>query len=96
MESLGLEVTNPDFVAGRKEEGPLNNLTFVVTGTMHKPRKEIEELIEKLGGQAASAVSKSTDYLIVGEDPGSKLQKAKSLGVKTISYDEFLNMTAAQ
>ena len=95
LKALGLQLRNPDYPAGT-EEGPLTNLTFVVTGTMPKPRKEIEKLIEQLGGHAASAVSKSTDYLIAGEDPGSKLKKAKNLGVKTISYDDFLKMTAAQ
>ena len=96
MKALGLEITNPDFVAGRNVEGPLSNLTFVVTGSMPRPRKEIEELVEKLGGHAAAAVSKSTDYLIVGEDPGSKLKKAKAIGVKTISYDDFLKMSFTQ
>jgi len=52
----------------------------------------VEEHIESLGGHASSAVSKNTDYVIVGENPGSKLQRARSLGVKTISYDEFLKL----
>ena len=47
-------------------------------------------MIESLGGHASLTVSKNTDYVIVGENPGSKLQRARSLGVKTISYDEFL------
>jgi DNA ligase (NAD+) len=57
-----------------------------------KPREEVEEHIESLGGHASSAVSKNTDYVIIGENPGSKLQRARSLGVKTISYDEFLKL----
>jgi DNA ligase (NAD+) len=57
-----------------------------------KPREEVEEHIESLGGHASLAVSKNTNYVIVGENPGSKLQRARSLGVKTISYDEFLKL----
>jgi DNA ligase (NAD+) len=49
-------------------------------------------LIERLGGRASSSVSKSTDYVVIGENPGSKLQKAQTIGVKTISYDEFLKL----
>jgi DNA ligase (NAD+) len=92
LKSLGVQITNPDFEGNKKEKRTLENLTFVITGTLPKPRKEVEDLIESLGGHATSSVSKSTDYLIVGEDPGSKLQKAGTLGVKTISYNEFLKM----
>ncbi len=72
--------------------GPLKGLTFVITGTIPKPRKEVETLIEINGGHASSAVSASTDYLVVGDEAGSKLDKARKLGVKTISYDELLKM----
>lgn len=90
LKSLGLSITNPDFETKKKEKQPLEGLTFVITGTLPRPRNEVEDMIESLGGHAASSVSKSTDYLIAGEDPGSKLQKAEALGVKKISYDEFL------
>jgi DNA ligase (NAD+) len=89
---LGLKISNPDFTAEKKGESPLEGLTFVITGTLQKARKEVEDLIEKKGGHASSALSASTDYLVVGEDPGSKLRKAKSLGVKTISYDALLKL----
>jgi len=92
LKSLGLRISNPDFEGKRVEKRPLEGLTFVITGTLPKPRKEVEELIESMGGHASGSVSKSTNYLIVGEDPGSKLNKAKSLGVRTISYDELLKM----
>ncbi|MEW6214440.1 MAG: NAD-dependent DNA ligase LigA [Nitrospirota bacterium] len=92
LKSLGLNITNPDFIGEKKEKLPLEGLTFVITGTLPKPRDEIEELIESLGGHSASSVSKSTDYLVVGEEPGSKFQKAKALGVKTISYEELLRI----
>ena len=92
MKKMGLRITNPDYIEEKAEKKPLDGLTFVITGTLPKPRKEVEDLIESLGGHAASSVSKSTDYLIVGEEPGSKLEKAKALGVKTISYEEFLKL----
>ena len=94
LKSLGLELTNPDLEGKTtdKEKRPLEGQTIVITGTLPKPREEVEEYIESLGGHASLAVSKNTDYVIVGENPGSKLQRARSLGVKTISYDEFLKL----
>ncbi|MCX5717529.1 MAG: NAD-dependent DNA ligase LigA [Nitrospirae bacterium] len=92
LKSLGLKITNLDFISEKKGEAPLEGLTFVVTGIMPKSRKEVEDLIEANGGHAASAVSASTSFLVVGEEPGSKLGKAKTLQVKTISYDELLKM----
>jgi DNA ligase (NAD+) len=92
LKDRGLKISNHDFVSGQKEEKPLEGFTFVITGTLPKPRKEVEDLIESLGGHASSTVSASTDYLIVGENPGSKLHKAHDLKVKTISYDELLKL----
>lgn len=66
---------------------------FVITGTLARPRNEIEKQIESMGGKTASSVSKKTDYLLVGENAGSKLDKAKALGVQIISESEFLKMT---
>jgi DNA ligase (NAD+) len=59
---------------------------------MPKSRKEVETFIESEGGHASSSVSRSTDYLIVGNDPGTKLEKARSLGIATISYPDLLKM----
>jgi DNA ligase (NAD+) len=92
MKRLGLELSNPDFAAGGKESLPLTGLTFVITGTLPSPRSAVEALIETHGGHAASAVSASTDYLVAGEDAGSKLTKAKNLGVKIIAYDTLIKM----
>ncbi|MBI4682180.1 MAG: NAD-dependent DNA ligase LigA [Nitrospirae bacterium] len=92
LTSMGLNISNPDYETGSSEKRPFEGMTFVVTGTMPKSRKEVEELIESMGGHAAGSVSKSTNYLVLGEDPGSKLQKAQSLGIKTISYDELMIM----
>ena len=64
--------------------------TIVVTGALKNySRQEIEDKIASLGGRASSSVSKKTDYVLVGESPGSKLNKARKLGVKVIGEDEF-------
>ncbi|WP_297212259.1 MULTISPECIES: NAD-dependent DNA ligase LigA [Thermodesulfovibrio] len=91
LKKMGLKVENPDFEE-EKKPSPLKGLTFVITGTLPKPREEVKEMIEKAGGKVSSSVSKNTDYLLVGEEPGSKLAKAQALGVKTLSYEEFLKM----
>lgn len=80
-----------DLPAG--ESNKLDGLTFVVTGSLEKyKREEVEELIESLGGKAASSVSKKTNYLLAGAEAGSKLKKAESLGVKVIGESEFEKM----
>ncbi|MEF3254208.1 MAG: NAD-dependent DNA ligase LigA, partial [Deferribacterales bacterium] len=76
----------------QKAQGKLNGLTFLITGTLSKPRKYFEDLIIKNGGTIASSVSKKLNYLIVGENPGSKLEKAKSLGIMVIDEDAFIKM----
>jgi DNA ligase (NAD+) len=68
----------------RAEKGPLSGKSFVITGTLSRPRPEIEDEIKSLGGEIHSSVSNKTDYVIVGEEPGSKFQKAKQLGVKIL------------
>lgn len=71
----------------------LNNLTFVITGTLPSmTRDEAKDLITNNGGKVSGSVSKKTSYLLAGEAAGSKLEKAKSLGVKIISEDELRNM----
>jgi DNA ligase (NAD+) len=89
LREAGLDMTAPKKAAG-KVDGPLADKTLVVTGTLAKyKREEIEALIVQHGGRAGSSVSKKTDYLIAGEKAGSKLDKAKSLGVQVISEAEF-------
>ncbi len=75
----------------------LANLTFVVTGGLERfTRDSIAETITAHGGKAASAVSKKTDYLLVGAEPGSKLAKAEELGVKVIDEARFLELLAGR
>ena len=74
----------------RGQSSPLSGKAIVITGSLSSyARTEMESLIRELGGNASSSVSKNTDFLIVGESPGSKLNKAKRLGVKIITEDEF-------
>lgn len=71
----------------------LKGKTFVFTGELDSmTRQEAQSKIRKLGGHPSSSVSKKTDFVVAGRDPGSKYEKAKKLGVKTISEQEFLNM----
>jgi len=80
---------NPEFARG----GILGGKTFVITGTLKAmPRHQVEELIVSLGGRVSSSVSKGTYALIVGDSPGSKLDKARALGVRIITEDEFFEM----
>ena len=70
----------------------ISGKTFVLTGTLTRPRREIEEMIENLGGKTSSSVSKNTDFVLAGENAGSKLDKARELGVKVINEDEFFDL----
>ncbi len=92
LKSLGMKISNPGYTSEEKKKKPFEGTTFVITGTLPVARKEVEALIEGHGGRFSSAVSEKTDYLVVGEEPGSKLKKAKVLGVRTISYSELLKM----
>jgi DNA ligase (NAD+) len=74
----------------KKESGPLNGMTFVITGTLsNMTRDEAKSLLKNLGAKVGSTLTKETDYLIVGEKPGSKLTKAQSLGVKILNEEDF-------
>ena len=76
---------------------PLSGKTFVLTGRLEgMTREQAKEKIEALGGKTASQVSGKVDYLIAGEDPGSKLDKAKSLKVTILTEREFLQRLAQE
>lgn len=75
------------------DSNKLQDMTFVLTGTLPTlTRDEATLIIEKNGGKTSSSVSKSTDFVLLGENAGSKLDKATKLGIKTISEQELLNM----
>ncbi|HKQ47990.1 MAG TPA: NAD-dependent DNA ligase LigA [Phycisphaerae bacterium] len=95
LRDAGVNIKEPK----RRTSGaqPLAGKTVVVTGTLEKySRGDIEKLIKELGGKAAGSVSKKTDFLVCGEDAGSKLDKAKELGVKVLSENEFLGLVGRQ
>ncbi|MFQ5605689.1 MAG: NAD-dependent DNA ligase LigA [bacterium] len=76
-----------------KKDGKFNGKTFVFTGVLrHFSRSEAERLVESLGGRAASSVSRNTDFVVVGENAGSKAQKARELGVPIVREEEFRKM----
>ena len=73
--------------------GVFEGKTFVLTGTLPTlTRQQATEMIEKLGGKVSSSVSKKTDFVLAGEDAGSKLVKAQNLGVEVVSEEAFLGM----
>jgi len=72
------------------EKGPLAGKAFLFTGRLSgMTRQEAKRLVESLGGKVASSVSRKVDYVVVGEDPGSKLDRARALGITTLSEEEF-------
>ncbi len=76
------------------EDARFKGLTFVLTGTLPTlKRNQAAEIIESFGGKTSSSVSKKTDYVLAGEEAGSKLTKAQDLGIKIITEEEFLQMT---
>ena len=88
--SLGVA---PENVEKADVSMPLEGKTLVVTGTLSRmDRRSIEALIESLGGKAAGSVSRKTDYVVYGENAGSKLAKATELGVKLLTEDEFFKL----
>lgn len=70
----------------------INGKTFVITGTLSKPRDYYKEILESLGGNVTGSVTKKTDYVLLGENPGSKYDKAKELNIAIINEDDFNNM----
>lgn len=84
---------NTEYLSDESSGTKLSGMTFVLTGTLPTlGRKEASELIEKNGGKVTGSVSKKTTMVVAGEEAGSKLDKAKELGIPVIDEEEFLNM----
>lgn len=89
LKKLGVKMDKPKQSRGEAFSGK----TFVVTGTLSQfSRKEAKDAIESLGGKTTESVSKNTDYLVVGEKPGSKLDKARELGISILDEQQFIDM----
>lgn len=91
LRDAGVNMTQPK--RAQVSDSPLMGKTVVVTGTLERMgRKEVEELIKRLGGKPAGSVSKKTDLVVYGESAGSKLEKARELGVQTMNEAEFARL----
>jgi len=92
LERAGVRYEPREVEAAAAGAGDLRILagkTFVFTARISRPREAAKELVEQLGGTVASSVSKKTDYVVAGEEPGTKLAKAKALGVKVLDEQTF-------
>jgi len=93
LRKAGVKLEKEKVEQARPEELPLAGLEFVLTGKLESfGREDAEAKIRALGGKAGSDVTKTTSYLVVGTDPGSKAAKARRLGIKTLSEAELLEM----
>ncbi len=85
---------DPAPLEGAGAGSPFTGTRWVITGTLSQPREEITELILEKGGKVSGSLSNKTDYLLAGAEAGSKLEKAKTLGVRTVDEAEFRQMLA--
>jgi len=83
---------DPEKSAASSSNSAIAGKTFVITGTLNKPRPEFKKLIEAAGGKVSGSISAKTDYLLAGEKAGSKLTKAESLGVTILDESAFASM----
>ena len=89
LREAGVDFTSHE----EKKDSRFAGLTFVLTGSLQRfTRDEASEIIESFGGKASSAVSKKTNYVVAGENAGSKLTKAETLGLRILSEEEFVDM----
>ena len=71
------------------QNSPFTGKTVVITGTLSKPRDEFKIMLENMGAKISSSISSKTDFLLCGKEAGSKLSKAKDLGVRILNEEEF-------
>ncbi|MDI3269403.1 MAG: NAD-dependent DNA ligase LigA [Bacillota bacterium] len=89
LERLKERGVHPAAEEASAPSGPLQGKTFVLTGTLSRPRSQFQSLIERAGGKVTGSVSRATDYVVVGESPGQKATRARELGVPTIGEEEL-------
>ena len=89
LQKLEANSVIPEELKWEEGKDTFAGLTFVITGTLSKPRDSFEKIIKQHGGKVSSSVSKKTAYVLLGEAPGSKFDKARELGVKIINEKEF-------
>ena len=92
LREAGVNTTEP---VEQAEQQPLKGMTFVITGTHPSPRKELTSLIERHGGRITGSVARSTNYVVCGEDPGSKADKARELGITMLDEQQLRDLIAA-
>ena len=89
FEDAGVKTIGNPLKVDKSVNNTLKDVIFVITGTLSVPRNEIEVLITSSGGEVSSSVGKKTNYVIVGDNPGSKYEKAVKLGIKILNESEF-------
>ncbi len=90
LQKLGIEISNKK--SASHNSSALQGKKFVITGTLPRGRNEVKELIERNGGLVLSSVSKKADFVLAGDEAGSKLEKAQELGVAILDWDQFQKM----
>jgi DNA ligase (NAD+) len=93
LRKAGLKFKEEETEVPSQVDERFKDKTFVFTGALeHFSRDEAKDAVEKRGGKVTSSVSRNTDYVVVGEEPGSKYEKAKDLNIRILTEKEFLQM----
>ena len=91
LQQAGVE---PQAAPRRTRGGPLRGKTFVLTGTLSSPREVVIDRIEAAGGKVTGSISRKTQYVVAGEDAGSKLNKARQLGIQVLDERDLEQLLA--